>query len=447
MTRLLRTPLGSGRVGRLLAALALAGLVGGTVPAVSDSPASAGADGPAPAATLPTGIEAFAPYVGQASCDPIAKPGMVRLADLLIDYYGGTNWGITRACAIGGQSEHKEGRAFDWKLNYFDSADRDRAERFLSWLLAPGPDGVVGGMARRLGISYVIWNKKIWSSSRYDEGWRDYYGASPHQDHIHISLSWAGAMGRTSFWTGKVARDDYGPCAVYAGDPAVIRTGFNGQPCPEPSPAPYSVNRPMIWYGSAGDDVSHAQRELGIYADGSFGPLTRQAVIDFQRARGLPVTGAVDAITWAKLDPSTVVSINGEEMPAETPLLRMGSTGDDVKRLQKQLGMARSMRDGVFGPITEGYVTDFQRTVGIRVTGTSTRATWKALQPMSGTVLYPGDSGDAVLLLQRRLNLPLRFRTGFFSQVTADALVAFKARHGLPEWPVAGKSVRAWLRM
>lgn len=29
---------------------------------------------------------------------------------------------------------------------------------------------------------------------------------------MHISLSWSGAMGRTSFWTKRVYADDYGPC-------------------------------------------------------------------------------------------------------------------------------------------------------------------------------------------------------------------------------------------
>ena len=40
-----------------------------------------------------------------------------------------------RACSVGGTSEHKEGRAFDWGgLNAARAADRDRVKRFTTWL-------------------------------------------------------------------------------------------------------------------------------------------------------------------------------------------------------------------------------------------------------------------------------------------------------------------------
>ena len=65
---------------------------------------------------------------------------------------------------------------------------------------------------------YVIWNKRIWGSYAASSGWRAYGGASPHTDHVHISLSRAGASGATSFWTGRVA----------------------GTPAPKPRPRPPS---------------------------------------------------------------------------------------------------------------------------------------------------------------------------------------------------------------
>jgi hypothetical protein len=42
--------------------------------------------------------------------------------------------------------------------------------------------------AARLGVTYVIWNRRIWSVGRADEGWRTYYGVSPHTDHVHVSF-------------------------------------------------------------------------------------------------------------------------------------------------------------------------------------------------------------------------------------------------------------------
>lgn len=65
-------------------------------------------------------------------------------------------------------------------------------------------------MANRLGVMYVIHNRKIWSS--YSPGWRDYTGYEPHTSHIHISLSWNGARAHTSFWTGRVWPADYDTC-------------------------------------------------------------------------------------------------------------------------------------------------------------------------------------------------------------------------------------------
>jgi hypothetical protein len=49
---------------------------------------------------------------------------------------------------------------------------------------------------------YVIWNHKIWSSYNAGAGWRPYSGPDPHTSHMHISLSWAGALKKTSYWTG-----------------------------------------------------------------------------------------------------------------------------------------------------------------------------------------------------------------------------------------------------
>ncbi|MGV8968743.1 MAG: DUF4214 domain-containing protein [Cellulomonas sp.] len=72
----------------------------------------------------------------------------------------------------------------------------------MNWLTAVGPDEQVGYNARRLGVMYIIWNRQIWNNSSASAGWRAYTGAVPHTDHVHISLSWAGAYMRSSWWTG-----------------------------------------------------------------------------------------------------------------------------------------------------------------------------------------------------------------------------------------------------
>ena len=53
--------------------------------------------------------------------------------------------------------------------------------------------------------------------------------------------------------------------------------------------------------GSRGDAVAEIQRQLGLTADGIFGPLTQAAVNDFQARNGLDVDGVVGPVTWTAL--------------------------------------------------------------------------------------------------------------------------------------------------
>ncbi|MEU3894771.1 VCBS repeat-containing protein, partial [Streptomyces sp. NPDC029519] len=145
-------------------------------------------------------IDAYADYVPEDGCDPTAKPGVLGLRDLLNEAYGSHTSYVTRACDSGSTSEHEEGRALDYMLNYYDSGERAVAEDVLTWLLKTDKHGNKHANARRLGIMYLIWNDRIWSSSRAAEGWREYDGSNPHTDHIHFSLSWAGARQETSWW-------------------------------------------------------------------------------------------------------------------------------------------------------------------------------------------------------------------------------------------------------
>lgn len=148
-------------------------------------------------------IEGYAPYEPQTTCDPIDKPGAIALRTLLMGYYKGTaNFGISRACGTD-RSEHYEGRAFDWGVNVNTPSQKAAADNFIAQLMATDSYGHKQALARRMGIMYVIWNHQIWSPGP-DSTWRPYTGSHPHTDHVHISLSWAGARAETSFWSGTV---------------------------------------------------------------------------------------------------------------------------------------------------------------------------------------------------------------------------------------------------
>jgi hypothetical protein len=168
-------------------------------------PTAAHAAVPTAPVRFPRTIEGFATYQKQTTCSPTPKPGTVKLKNLLLRTYPGTrSLGISRACSAGGTSEHKEGRAFDWGVRYSSTAERAKANAFLTWLLKTDAAGHKAANARRLGVMYVIWNKRIWGAYAANQGWRAYHGSNPHTDHVHISLSRAGGAGTTSFWTGRV---------------------------------------------------------------------------------------------------------------------------------------------------------------------------------------------------------------------------------------------------
>jgi hypothetical protein len=151
---------------------------------------------------FPEQIEPYPSYDAQSTCSPTAKPGMVAFRDMLLRAYPASgSYGISRDCNVGGTSEHKEGRAFDWANNANDPAARRRVANLMSWLFATDQYGHRHAMARRLGIMYIIWNRQIFRMYRASEGWSPYTGSNPHTDHVHFSLTRAGGNKRTSFWT------------------------------------------------------------------------------------------------------------------------------------------------------------------------------------------------------------------------------------------------------
>lgn len=174
-------------------------------------------------------VERLSPYQGQHLCSPAAKPGVVAFRDLLLRTYPRTrNLGISRACSVGGRSEHKEGRAFDWGVHVNRPAEKAAADDMLRWLLATDKHGNRHANARRLGVQYVIWNKRIWSS--YAPTWRAYGGPNPHTDHVHVSFNWPGANKQTSFWSGRVVN------VTAANTPT--RPPVSAAPAPAKQPAP-----------------------------------------------------------------------------------------------------------------------------------------------------------------------------------------------------------------
>ena len=189
-----------------------------------------------------------------------------------------------------------------------------------------------------------------------------------------------------------------------------------------PSPlAKYAGLTLKLW--SKGEAVSALQKAIGkLTVDGSYGRLTEARVKEYQKSKGLAVTGVTDAKVWNALmaatpvtattttPGSTVTSLATEFTPYKSTRLRLGSTGTAVKVLQRGLGGL--VVDGSFGPATVSAVKAFQSSRRLTVTGVVDGATWNAVErkvhpllPYWGTVLKPGSTGAAVVALQKALRV------------------------------------------
>ena len=134
--------------------------------------------------------------------------------------------------------------------------------------------------------------------------------------------------------------------------------------------------------GATGPTVKWLQYKLvfrasgGRQIDGVFGPATKAAVEEFQRAEQLAVDGIVGPATWSAL---------GGDGP-EPPTLAEGSHGTVVERLQAALNEGRGSfapssnpvlaTDGIYGHQTAGAVKGAQQSGSISADGIVGLQTW-----------------------------------------------------------------------
>jgi len=130
--------------------------------------------------------------------------------------------------------------------------------------------------------------------------------------------------------------------------------------------------------------------------DAEFDDAVEQAVRTFQQQRGIQVDGICGPQTLRHLEEAHWAL--GDRVLAYTPghLIR----GDDVLDLQKRLtrmGFDCGRPDGIFGPLTDMALREFQRNVGLEADGTCGFTTYWGLERLTRTV---GD-GDAVSIRER----------------------------------------------
>jgi len=262
-------------------------------------------------------------YVAQTACDPHARPGTLALARLLKRTYPTSSYSTVYNCGTDGSvSEHYDGRAIDWFESARVPSQAAQASTAIKWLLATDKAGNQFAMVRRLGVQYIIWNGRIWGTWG---GWQPYqncltkamlttaHDSYCHRNHVHISLTWNGALGRTTFWTNHLYRTNYGPCVAAGMNWAQDYVGSNYTRCNRTgtiaaAATASTVDRNLVKYsgaqvayGDSGPIVSAVQAALHISQTGTFDASTRASLVAWQRAHHLSGTGQTDVPTWVAL--------------------------------------------------------------------------------------------------------------------------------------------------
>jgi len=132
------------------------------------------------------------------------------------------------------------------------------------------------------------------------------------------------------------------------------------------------------------------------------------------------------------------------------PTIGPGASGDAVRRAQRALRRTPNLSvavDGVFGPVTEAAVKEFQEGAGLTVDGIVGPATWAAL-PSGGAMptLREGSAGLVVGRLQNVLTNGAPGQWGTtpgpidedFGPLTAAAVKAFQTWGGVAADGVVG---------
>ena len=130
--------------------------------------------------------------------------------------------------------------------------------------------------------------------------------------------------------------------------------------------------------------VQVALKRVGLYnatVDGVRGPLTKAAIVRFQRRRGLAVDGVVG--------PQTRRAFGKRGRPAfGSRMMKRGDRGWDVAAMQYILarrGYPPGAIDAVFGPMTDTALRNFQRALGLSADGLAGPATIAGLRHGSAT--------------------------------------------------------------
>ena len=153
--------------------------------------------------------------------------------------------------------------------------------------------------------------------------------------------------------------------------------------------------------GMKGPGVIQLQRQLGVTADGIYGPTTLKAVHRMQKRHDLNTDGIVGPATWQAISAPAKSSTTRPAVQRQkhrrthpggaTVSAARLKRGGEVEALQAKLGLAV---DGDYGAKTTAAVKRWQKRHGLHADGVVGPATWQALGLSGGNrTLHPHNFG------------------------------------------------------
>ncbi|BAY61577.1 peptidoglycan-binding domain 1 [Calothrix brevissima NIES-22] len=195
---------------------------------------------------------------------------------------------------------------------------------------------------------------------------------------------------------------------------------------------------PILSQGSQGPEVTKLQQRLqqlgylNANPTGNFGPLTKDALIAFQKNSGLYANGITDQPTWNRLFNSSTV-ISPERNSLSSAQIR------ELQERLREMGYLKANPTGNFGALTRDALIRFQRDYQLPADGIANIQALEAVRAVGQNQSRPiqpgrnyltvGDSGDSVKSLEERL-LQLGFFNGnpdgYYGEDTRQYVYAFQ---------------------
>lgn len=144
-------------------------------------------------------------------------------------------------------------------------------------------------------------------------------------------------------------------------------------------------------------------------ADGNFGARTEEAVKEFQKKAGLPPTGEVDEATYRQLIFESF-TLGERQLYLHSPFMR-GRDVLELQRMLKNFGFNPGPLDGIYGPLTEKALREFQAACGLNPDGIVGASTLRELHRASQTFKtereadYPSRALEKGILAGRKIAL------------------------------------------